>query len=108
MAFDDETVQAAWEKGRATSNMEATSWRKDECGAWMRREHYGNENSEYGWKIESVAPGPGAPDDVDSLRPFHLENGFDRNTGKARCRVTADREDLQPTAQIDTPHNRGA
>jgi hypothetical protein len=30
---------------------------QDACGAWMRREHFGHEASEFGWKIERVAPG---------------------------------------------------
>lgn len=106
MTFSDEIVQAVWEKGRGTVDQEATIWRKDECGAWMMREHYGYVNSEYGWQIANVSPG--GPDNLENLRPFHLKNGFDRNAHKVRCQVTADREDIQPTAQVGTPHNRDA
>lgn len=104
MTFSDETIQMVWDKGRGTADREASIWRKDECGAWIRREHYGNKSSEYGWRIQNVSPG--GPDEVGNLRPFHLLNSFDRNAGKTSCHLTADREDIQPTAQVDTPHNR--
>ena len=104
MAFSDEIVQQVWEKGRGTLDQESSIWRKDECGAWMRREHYGNEHSEYGWKIINVTPG--GADDVENLRPYHKENSFDPNSGQARCRLTADREHIQAPAHIDTPRNK--
>ena len=104
MVFDDETVQQVWDKGRAVHDREPEVWRKDACGAWIRREHYGREHSEYGWKIANISSG--TPGEVDNLRPFHLQNDFDRNSGKARCRVAADREAIPATAQIDTPRNR--
>jgi hypothetical protein len=104
MAFDEAMVQAVWETARAVLDRDGAVWRKDACGAWLRREHYGNQTSEYGWKIELTAPG--TPDDVTRLGPFHRKNSFDPNTGEARCQVTADRDAIQPTAHIDTPHNR--
>jgi hypothetical protein len=103
MAFDERTVQAVWEKGRGTQDRDAAVWRMDECGAWMRRNQYDHDGSEYGWKIEGTVAGGGA---IDDLRPFQRENGFDLNTGQARCVVTADRQALPPTAEVDTPHNR--
>jgi hypothetical protein len=105
MTISEATVQAVWEKGRGDSNRNADTWRKDECGAWMRREHYGHVTSEFGWKIEVTVTGGKA--DIGDLRPFHRDNGFDLNTGERRCRITADREGVQPTAEIGTPHNRG-
>ncbi len=104
MSMGEENIQAIWEKGRGTNDRDASIWRRDECGAWIRREHYGHETSEYGWKIEVTVAGGG--DELDYLRPFHRDNGFDPNTGQARCAITADREAIQPTAQVDTPHNR--
>lgn len=104
MKLRENMVQQVWDKGRATPDRDPTEWRKDECGAWMHRPEYGNERSEFGWKIENVTPG--GADEIDNLRPFHHDNGFDRPAGKARCHVTADREGIQPTAHIGQPSNR--
>ena len=106
MEFNEETVQGAWEKGRATNDQDSTEWRKDECGAWIRRNLYGNQVSEFGWKIENVAPGK--PQAIENLRPYQHENSFDKATGQRHCRVTADREGLPPTASIDRPRNKSA
>jgi len=106
MEFNDETVQGVWEKARATNDKDPTDWRKDECGAWIYRSHYGNQVSEFGWKIENVTPGEQS--ELENLRPFQHENSFDKATGQPHCRVTADREGLAPTARIDTPRNKSA
>jgi hypothetical protein len=103
MEFDDKTVQGVWEKARATQDKDPTDWRKDECGAWIKRSQYGNQLSEFGWKIENITPG--ANPELKNLRPYQHENAFDKATGKPHCRVTADREGLAPTASIDTPRN---
>jgi len=106
MDFNDETVQGVWEKARATNDKDPTEWRKDECGAWINRNHYANRLSEFGWRIENVMPGEDPV--LNNLRPFQHENTFDRATGQAHCRITADREGLSPTASIDSPRNKTA
>lgn len=106
MEFNDETVQGVWEKGRATNDKDSNEWRKDECGAWIRCDLYGNQASEFGWKIENVAPGK--PHALENLRPYQHENSFDKATGQPHCRVMADREGLPPTASIDRPRNKSA
>jgi hypothetical protein len=106
MEFDNETVQGVWEKGRATNDNDSTEWRKDECGAWINRDQYGNHASEFGWKIENVAPGKSPA--IENLRPYQLGNSFDKATGQAHCKVTADREGLPPSASINKPRNKSA
>ena len=54
MAFSEEMIQQVWERARVSADREPTVWREDQCGAWIRREHYGRADSEFGWKIESV------------------------------------------------------
>jgi hypothetical protein len=106
MEFDNETVQAVWEKARSIHDRDPTEWRKDECGAWIRCDQYANHISEFGWKIENVALGKSQA--LDNLRPYQHENSFDKATGRPHCRVTADREGVPPTASIDTPRNKSA
>lgn len=105
MTIDENMVQAVWEKGRGMLEQDISEWRKDQCGAWLYRQHY-NTKSEHGWKIVNVKPG--SPDHVENLQPFHWENDFDIANNKPRCRVTADRTGLAPTQSIDTPHNTSA
>jgi len=103
MRMDRRLIQSVWEKGRAMPSWDPVEWRRDQCGAWLHREQYENEQSEYGWKIVNVAPG--GQDEVDSLQPFHWKNTFDIANGKPKCRVTADRAGLQPHQRVDRPRN---
>lgn len=105
MEFDDETVQAVWEKGRATSDKDSTEWRKDECGAWIRRNQY-DKAGEFGWKIVNLEPS--IIRSTENLRPYHHENTFDKANDQHHCKVTADRRDLPPTATINKPRNKPA
>jgi hypothetical protein len=103
MPIDEGVVQTVWERGRVKSGQDPRMWRQDECGAWLHREQYGNPESEYGWKILSVAPD--AQNDVDDMRPFHWSNDFDIANGRPLCEVTADRTELQPWQNVDQPRN---
>lgn len=104
MPFSDEMIQQVWEKSRATLDQDSAIWRRDECGAWMKRECYENERSDYGWKIENVSIG--GPDILENLRPLHHQNTFDRANHRAKCRVTADRTGLEAREHIKEPRNR--
>lgn len=104
MTFDEEIVQAVWQKGRAMSDRNPSEWRKDQCGAWIRRDQFENTHSEFGWKILKVVAGGG--NDPGSLQPFQRENSFDIENGRPQCRVTADRTDFAPGQSVDQPRNR--
>ncbi|MGD8524876.1 MAG: hypothetical protein PVJ63_01410 [Thioalkalispiraceae bacterium] len=106
MKYSQEIVQAVWEKARGMNDHDASEWRKDECGAWIRRDQYGKEVSEFGWKIEAVTAEESPT--VENLRAFQHQNSYLLDTREARCMVTADREGIAPTASIDTPRNKAA
>jgi hypothetical protein len=106
METSKQVVDKVWEKARATGDQDPTVWRKDECGAWINYDHYGSEESAFGWRILNVSVG--ASNELDDLRPFHRENNFNRNTGFSVCRVKADREATRSTAQLDAPRNMPA
>lgn len=86
--WSDDTIQKVWEKGETVSNNDPAEWRKDECGAWMARNQYGNRNSRYGWEIDHISPG--GSDAVSNLRPLQWENNLDKSDGRLKCNVTAD------------------
>lgn len=106
MAFSDETIQQVWQKARGLNDFPAAIWRKDECGAWIRRDDYGKKQSEFGWKIENISLG--GPDEIENLRAFQHANGYDRANRRARCRVTADQTGMQVMERIREPRNREA
>jgi len=97
-------VAEVWQHGRVMPEADGSMWRQDPCGAWMMREQFGHEDSEFGWKIERVAPdGEG---DTGLLRPFHWRNHFDIGNGRAHCAITADREHVPAEAQAGPPRNK--
>lgn len=96
-------IEAVWQHGRVMPEADPTHWRQDACGAWMRREHFGRENSDFGWKLQRISPA--GTDSADNLRPFHWRNGYDIGNGQL-CRVTADRSNLPAEKYATPPRNR--
>jgi hypothetical protein len=87
MSWDEQTIQKVWEKGSPVSGYDSTKWRKDECGAWIGRQYYGDRTSQYGWEIDHISPG--GPDAVYNLRPLQWQNNVDKSDGRLKCNVTA-------------------
>ncbi len=92
MDLSEETVQQVWDRARARPNRDPTTWRQDECGAWIKRSHYLNDRSDYGWHIENVTPG--GPDAPENLRAYHLRNHFDQGVGRSYCAVVGEQQTL--------------
>lgn len=105
MQIDERLMQQIWERGRTIQGWDPTEWRQDACGAWLHRGQYNNADSDYGWRALRV--GPGNPGETDSLHPFHWQNSFDVQNGKAHCRITADRIDVAPGQRVGHPRNKG-
>lgn len=87
MSYSDEIIQKVWEKARIVPNNDSNKWRKDECGAWIARDEYGNRNSQYGWEIDHISPG--GSDSVSNLRPLQWQNNVDKRDGRLKCNITA-------------------
>lgn len=86
MAFSADLVQKVWDKERAVTSQDPRVWRKDECGAWIRREHYRRMDAEFGWDIDYLTPG--GPDHPDNLRAVNCRNRS--GGGQLRCAVVGD------------------
>lgn len=106
MPFNEHMVRQVWEKGRASAEQERDTWRRDQCGAWIRREHYGRADSEFGWRIENVSAG--GPDTLDNLQPINCANAYDRANRRAHCRLVADLTDVPAPEVVLEPRNRKA
>ncbi len=73
--FSNETVNQVWSKAAIVPGVNSDVWRKDLCGAWIKKDQYGNRRSGYGWEIDHVKPcAKGGKDDLSNLRPLHWEN----------------------------------
>lgn len=85
--MDPNKIQQVWEKGLIIPGNDFQIWRRDQCGAWIGRNYYGNRNSEYGWEIDHINPSVG--DDLANLRPLQWENNVSKSDGRLTCPVTS-------------------
>ncbi len=77
--FDEEIINKVWEKARKVDNFDPNQFRKDVCGAWIIRNHYGQRNSIYGWEIDHVYPQSlGGGDEEVNLRAMQWENNLSK------------------------------
>jgi hypothetical protein len=93
MKFSKETVQKVWEKGTIASNNDPNVYRKDECGAWIKRDQYEvtDEELSYGWTIEGIIPySNDVNNDISNLKPLQWENNKNKMNGKYRSKVVSD------------------
>lgn len=88
MSFSESTVQKVWEKGTVAPSYDPDVWRKDQCGAWIGRGHYGNRKSQYGWEIDHITPvSRGGSDDISNLRPLQWQNNAAKQDDRLVCVV---------------------
>lgn len=85
--WTDEEIQEVWEKGTTVKNYDKDKYRKDQCGAWIKRVEYGNRKSSYGWEIDHISPG--GSDSISNLRPLQWENNVDKSDGRLKCNIVA-------------------
>lgn len=91
MAFSEKVIQQVWEIATVVPNNDPNVFRKDQCGAWIKRSEYGNRQSSFGWEIDHITPlSKGGGDELSNLRPLHWENNMSKLNGRLVCSVVAD------------------
>jgi len=94
MEYDDAIIEAVWQKADPTPDPEL---RLDYCcRALIRRDRYGDRDSDFDWV---VAPRD-LERDVPDLVPLHWANNDSRQFGRFVCVKTANQ---LLTANTDTP-----
>jgi len=82
MGWSEDKIQEIWNKGFTVENYDPAKYRKDTCGAWIMRDHHGDDNHDYGWEVDHILPvSKGGGDQLDNLRPLHHRNNASKGDG---------------------------
>lgn len=87
--YEREVVDRVWEFAEVVEGNDPALWRKDEFGAWLNRQDYGNRRSAFGWEIcdtSHIRRDVG----ITALRPVQWENLLDQSSAYTESRMTAD------------------
>ena len=72
---DEEKKEYGWNHAQIVDGYDKDTIRKDACGAWIFKEHYGLKDSEFGWEVDHVFPVILGGDDFEqNLRALHWKN----------------------------------
>jgi hypothetical protein len=91
-SFDAGTVNNVWNKGAVVPNQDPAIWRKDSCGAFIKRSDYGDCNSQFGWEIDHIQPvAHDGSDYLFNLQPLQWANNRHKsdNWPKWECKMKA-------------------
>jgi hypothetical protein len=73
-SFDPAIINAVWSKAQVVFGSDPNVMRKDSCGAWIRRDQYG-QTTDTGWEIDHDTPvARGGSDDLSNLKPLQWSN----------------------------------
>jgi hypothetical protein len=82
-------IDQVWTKAqRASADNDTYGFRKDQCGAWIKRTDYGNRQSLFGWEIDYITPiSEDGADAISNLRPLHWKNNDSKSDGRLVCAI---------------------
>ena len=90
MPYSKEQLDKIWEKASFSGDKnEQNGFRKDMCGAWIKKDKYGEEGN-YGWDVDHIYPESKARkdgiseklyNDLKNLQPLHHKNNGPEGKG---------------------------
>lgn len=87
MEYSKVQLDRIWNKGIKVEGYNPEIIRKDACGAWILRDSYGQEDSDYCWVVDHIYPqsrleakgiDPILIDSEVNLRPFNRKNNISK------------------------------
>lgn len=76
---DEEKKEYTWNRAQIVEGYDRDTVRKDACGAWILKDHYGMRDSIFGWEVDHVFPiALGGDDFVQNLRAMQWENNVSK------------------------------
>lgn len=76
---DEEKKDYVWNRAQIVEGYDKDTVRKDACGAWILKAHYGMRDSIFGWEVDHVFPIALGGDDFDrNLRAMQWENNVSK------------------------------
>lgn len=105
----EEKKLIAWNNANEVEGVDKTIFRKDACGAWIRWDKYGNQQSDMGWEIDHVYPlSLGGTDEPENLRALHYQNNASKGDDYPMYEavVSAEGEHNQPNRRYISVNDR--
>lgn len=101
MSFSQELIDSVWNKAIIQPGNEPGGFRKDQCGAWIKKSEYGNRDSKYGWEIDHItAVANGGTNIPSNLRPLHWGNNSSRGKGRLNTQLPAVKSEGTENVQL--------
>ena len=83
MDYTKEQLEDIWRKGVPVEGYNPAIIRQDACGAWILKESYGQEDSDYCWEVDHICPqsileskgiDKSQIERIENLRPLNRRN----------------------------------